>query len=69
MHKGMIEEDVSSKNWEERKREKEALYQRLVALREEAILEGQKTYTVDEVMEMLAEDRAGGEGLNRAWNY
>jgi hypothetical protein len=45
------------------------LGRRLEELRKKAIAEGELkwTFTVDEVLEIMADERAGGEGLFRLW--
>jgi len=55
--------------YEERKKDREALVKRLWELREEAHREGMRFLTQDEFDEIWAEERAGGEGFNRVWNY
>jgi hypothetical protein len=69
MHKGMIEENVSPKSWEERKREAEEFKAHLWSLIEAAHKKGMPYLTDEEFDEIWAEERAGGEGFNRVWNY
>jgi len=69
MNKGMIEENVSSKSWEERKREAEEFKAHLMSLIDAAHKEGLRYYTREEIDAIWAEERAGGEGFNRVWNY
>ncbi|MHC6203234.1 hypothetical protein ACYULU_08570 [Breznakiellaceae bacterium SP9] len=47
--------------------ERAKLWERLMELRNEAIAQGMKLHTCDEVLEAIADERAGGEGLVRLW--
>ena len=49
------------------KADREKLWDRLMELRNEAIANGMKLHTTDEVLDALADERAGGEGLARLW--
>jgi len=55
--------------YEERKQECRELEKRLWKLREEAHQEGMRYLSQKEFDEMWAEERAGGEGFGRLWNY
>jgi hypothetical protein len=67
MNKGMIETyDPDSKEAREQA-DKAIAY--LMSLRKAAHQNGLKYYTPDEIEAIWAEERAGGEGLNRVWNY
>jgi len=60
---------MSDEEFEEYKRYKEQLVKRLWELREEAHRKGMRYLTQEECDEIWAEERAGGEGFNRVWNY
>jgi len=55
--------------YEERKREKDALIKELWELKEAAHRKGMRYLSDEEFYEMWAEERAGGEGFGRLWNY
>jgi hypothetical protein len=39
----------------------------LIELRNDAIAKGMKLHTTDEILDALADERAGGAGLERLW--
>jgi hypothetical protein len=65
----MVKETITPDRWEEIKQEKKALYERLMALKEAAHQKGMRYLSDKEFDEIWAEERAGGEGFNRVWNY
>ncbi|MDR1786093.1 MAG: hypothetical protein LBR23_06515 [Spirochaetaceae bacterium] len=62
-------EVLTDKEYEQYKRECKALEKRLWELKEAAHREGMRYLTQEEFDEMWADERAGGEGFNRLWNY
>jgi hypothetical protein len=54
-------------NAEAVKADREKLWERLMELRNDAITKGMKSHTTDEVLDALADERAGGVGLERLW--
>jgi len=62
-------EVMSDEEYEEYKQYKKDLVKRLWALKEASHKEGQRYLSDNEFYEMWADERAGGEGVGRLWNY
>jgi len=60
---------LTDEEFEEYKKECAELGKRLRELREEAHRKGMRYLSDEEFDEMWADERAGGEGFGRLWNY
>ncbi|GHV88890.1 hypothetical protein AGMMS50267_12500 [Spirochaetia bacterium] len=60
-------EQETTKDLETIRVEREAWWDHLMAIRDDSIAKGMKLHTCDEILDALADERAGGEGLERLW--
>ena len=60
-------EQAKTEDLEAIRAERKKWWEHLMEIRDDAIANGMKLHTCDEILEALAVERAGGEGLERLW--